>query len=934
MKYPHEIPTATFRKSLSFFIVVLLNFSVAFGQEKTEVQFHFEIDSIVVEKGSTFSNFLVIENNSSAEITVKNLAPRVKYPGLLFYPKADFTLPAGETKRLPIKLIANVDFLKMQANEIIFELSYQFFSVTKTGSASFFIQKDENKHIAIYTSTYENYINPAISESSILLFVENRGFANRSIKLDFQSLPEGLEIMPKHQTITLEGLEKQMIEIKISVRRQNTLFPEYTIQAKATDLIDNENVGSSTINLVVLSHNRQIARGIASGGGNNFAEIGYNGNSSGLNYLQLKGNTEFQATENLRGRLNMGVDYYLQDGLYNFYDTWLELERKNTTVRVGNVHGSEYDYAISGRGGKVATKFGTNNSIELLALENIYNLYGTSFRAEEGSKMAGAKYSFGDIKKFNGKVSYLFDHNPRLSIDTQIANAVATYVFNHQHNIRAEVGLSQEKGLINNDQNMGASVGLNYDMKRGKWDFQSVNTYGTNSYAGLNRGSLLYSQRIGREFSGSKRAFIQYQNSQVDPEYLSYQSEPIQNGIIGNFRDYFQSTEALRTGYQFSVKKWNFLISPQIEKQKTSNYFTSKELFSYRLHTNIGTTFGSHGLNWTAESSYSKKDSRPDWFTSLRTTLSYRFKSFSLNGTVQWNPTNVTDLNTFYSDDRDFVNYNMYTSYNFQMLNNSLSGSLSAGIYYSELNKNLNNNITGNLEYKISSSWSTTGYFNYSGYQSTDTFAYSGSNNQFRVGIKKYFTPTTSIGNNKVSFQLFEDKNSNEILDIGENALANEVVKLDQFVAMTDKKGKVIFQNVPKGVYTVKVNESVGSRLMMDPKIVVDRNIHLKLGLVKNIRVMGKLSEIKQVYDVLGTDVTGIVVYAKSVDGLIQTAVVNQNNEFEFFLKEGQYNLYIENDKYTFTNPNQIILVTKDDYADVILFEYKKKDTTIKVKKF
>ncbi len=934
MKYPNEITKSTLRKAIPFLVVVLLQFSLAFGQEKKEVEFYFEVDSVAIEKGSSFTNFLIIANKSSQEITFKDLAPLEKYPGLLFYPKTDFTLAAGDTKRLPVKFIVNLDFLKMQSNEISFNFSYTITNLTKIASASFFIQKEENKNIAIYTLTYENFVNPATPESSILIFVENRGYAKRSIKLDFQSLPDGLEITPKQQTISLEGLERQMIEIKISVKRQDRVFPEYNIQAKATDLTDNESVGSSNINLVVLSHNRQVSRGIEPNNGNNFAEVVYNETSSGLNYLQLKGNTAFQATENLHARVNLGADYYLQDNLYNLHDTWLELERKNTAVRVGNVYGSDYDYSISGRGGKIINKFGHNNEIELIALENNYNLYGTYFNQGAGSKMTGAKYSFGETKKFNGKVSYLFDHDPRLSINTQVTNAFTSFVVGDKHNFRTELGFSHEKGLINFDENLGASLGLNYDVRLRKWDFQSVNSFGTKSYAGLNRGSFFSSQRIGREFSGSQRAFVQYQNSHVEPDYLSYQNAPLLFGNTGGFRNYFHSTQALRTGYQFSVKKWNFLISPQIENQKTSSYFNSRELFSYRLHTNIGTTFGSHGLNWTAEYSYSKQDSSPDWFNSLRTTVSYRFKKFSLNGTAQWNPNSVIDLNSFYVGDRDFVNYNLYAAYNFQMLKNTLTGSLSAGTYYSQQYKNLNNNINSNLEYKISPLWSSTGYFNYSGYKSTDAFGYSGSNYQFRVGVKRYFTVATAAGKHKVSFQMFEDKNFNGKLDADEKVLANEVVKLDNYVAITDKNGKVTFQNVPKGIYKLKVSESAGSRLMMDPVIVVEKNINRKVGMVKNIRVTGKLSEVKQAYDVVGTDVTGTVVYAKSEEGLIYTAVVNQNNEFEFFLKDGKYEIYIENDKYSYTNAKQTIKVENEGYLGSLLFEYKKKDTTIKVKKF
>ncbi|MCM4167647.1 hypothetical protein DHD08_08125 [Arenibacter sp. H213] len=923
-----------YRKTTPFLVIVLLNLSFIYGQDSREIEAYFEVDSVAIVKGATFINFFVVKNTGSSEITVQDLAPQEKYPGLLFYPKATFSLTPGEEKRLPLKFIANLDFMKMSSNKVAFSFSYTSSTTSKNVATSFNIKKEDDRSIAIYPFSRENHLNPALPESSILLFVQNRGYSKRSIRLDFQSLPEGLEITPKQQTISLEGLEKRMVEIKVAPRKQNVLFPDYNIQVNATDLMDNKNVGSSHIQLVVLSSNRQIARGMDAVRGNNFAEINYNQNSSGFNYLQLRGNTEFAATENLYGRFNLNTDYYPQDGLYNLYDTWLELEHKTAVVRIGNVQGSDYDFSVSGRGGKIATALGAHSEVEVLALENNYSLYGTYFPQTEGAKMAGAKYSFGNPKAFNGKLSYIFEHDPRLSIDTQVANLASSFSLSEQHNFRVEAGLSQEKGILNKDENTGATAELNYDTSIGNWNFQSLNSYATKSYAGLSRGSYFFNQRIGREFSGSKRAFLLYQSSQVEPEYLSNQQSQNQPGGFASYPKYFHSTEAVKLGYQFSVQNWNFLFSPQIEQQKSENNLMARGLLSYRLHTNIGTTFGDHGINISAEYSNSKEDSSVDWFNSLRATLSYRFNGFSLNGTAQWNPTTVNDFNSYYNTDQEFVNYNLYSSYNFQVLSGSLSGSVSAGANYSELYQNLSKNISGNLEYKISTNWSTTGYFNYSDYESIQSYGYSGYNYQFRVGVKKYFTVATSMGNHKVSLQLFEDANFNGLLDSGERVLANEVVKLDKYVALTDKNGKLTFQNVPQGTYKLEVNQSAGARLMMDPMIMVSRNVNLKVGLVKNIRVTGKLTEIRQVYDFKETTVTGIVVYAKSEEGLVHTAVVNQNSEFEFFLKDGKYDIYIENDKYSYINPKQTIVVKNTDYTESLLFEYKKKDTEIKVKKF
>lgn len=58
--------------------------SLAFAQEKKDIQIHFENDSVAVEKGSTFTNFLVIENKSSEEIIIQNILPQEKLSGIAF----------------------------------------------------------------------------------------------------------------------------------------------------------------------------------------------------------------------------------------------------------------------------------------------------------------------------------------------------------------------------------------------------------------------------------------------------------------------------------------------------------------------------------------------------------------------------------------------------------------------------------------------------------------------------------------------------------------------------------------------------------------------------------------------------------------------------------------------------------------------------------
>lgn len=911
--------------ALAFFAV-----SYGFSQNK-DLDFRFETDTVSVERGLTFINFLVLENKSSQAIHINNLKSIEKYPGLLLSTPSQYKLAAGEKKRFPIKFLVNLDFIKMQSKDITYLLSYSVNGIQKELKTSFFFRSNEKERVSIYPFSREIYINPEAGESTISLFVENRGYQSRSILLTAQSNPNGLEFSPKEMRVSLEGQEKRLIEFKVNFQTNN-FFPDYTIRVKAKDLINNENIGSTYLRIKVLSNHKQFSPGPGLETGKNFVEMSYNQQSNNLNYLQMRGNADFSLGKGFEGNFNTLGNYYFEEDKYNFYDTWFDLKKGNSQIRLGNVYGNEYDYNVSGRGGKLRTSIGKNKTIEVLAVENNYSLVGNYFPQHKSSTIAGAKYEFGKTNDFNGKISYVFEHDPRLNIDTQVANAISSFVVDSLHNFQVEAGFSHEKGLIIKDDHTGASAGLNYETRLDKWDFQSLNSWTSKSYAGLSRGSFDLNQKIGYRFSNKTRVFGQYQNAQVNPNYLDFQHDE----YIGNpsHAQYFYSTQNAQTGVRFSTSKGYLLFSPKFEKQKNNSNSMEAQLTAYRLHTAIGTSFNNQNISLSAQFSRSKSEGTKEWFNSFKTTASYRYKAFSLNGSVQLNPNDVIDLRTYGLNNKNFINYNIYTAYSFHSFHHSLIGSISAGINYSEQYENINQHFNGNLEYKINRSWAATGYANYSNYKSTGNYSYKGNNYQFSAGIKKYFTRKTTRGNHKVRLQLFHDKNFNGIFEDNEIAIANTVVYLEDFAAITDKDGQVVFENVPQGSYKLRVNESNGLRLRRDPIIIVNKHKNLKLGMVKNNKITGKLVETKQKYDDLETDVRGVTVYAKDKEGKIFKTLVNQNNEFEFFLENGNYSIYIENTKYHFINPSREIILNNKDHEEPLIFKYEKKDRKIKVKKF
>lgn len=919
-------------------LVLLLSFCLLYAlhaksQEAKLIEFFFESDTIQVEAGQTFSNFLIITNASKDSITISAILPKEKIPGLLLSPKGNIKLGNGETKRIPFKFIANVDFMKNVTTGIHYSIAYLHGTTTHKDDASFEIKKKEEKTLAFRTVPIQ-YLDPALPKTKISFFVENRTYSKRSIKINLKASPDGLKIEPNEFYISLEGQENKLIEFDVVARQQRTYSPDFRIEVAAVDQNTSESVGNTTINLAILSSHRQMNPSSNVFNNQNSVEVMYNQTDNNFQYWQLKGNTEFNLSKNVQGRFNTGIDYYSDQKAINLYDTWFELEKNNSVVRLGNIYGDDYDFSVSGRGIKGKWQVNEGNAIELLTVDNNYNLYSTYFNEVESSRLIGTKYNFSTGKNIKGKASYLYESNKRLNTQTHLANILSPFILDSLHKFQTEVGISSEQLISTREHKLGGLLGINYNVNVNDWEINSVNKMSSSYYAGQSRGSWLFNQHVAYLFKNKSRVFLQFQHSKVQPHYLNYNE--IQDSVLDSFPTYFYQyqEQILQSGIQVRKNYWNILFSPQIVQQKNLNQLAKNEFFSYRFRSDIGKTFRKHGINLSFEYSYSKDQEKDYWFNGIKTSLNYRFKEFNLNGTFQYNPHDVTDLSRIGSLNEAFKNYSVHSSYSFQAINNTLKGNIAIGINYSELYNTINQNASANMEYKITPSWSATAYGNYFHFKTRGLYNNLGSNAQIRVGIKKHFAAGTNRGNYKVKMQFFNDKNGNGKLDYDEVVLASEQIKLDNFVAITDAKGKVSFQNVPKGTYQLKVNESAGLRLMMEPTIQVDANKNLQIGLIKNNKITGKLVEIKQEYDIQETDVTGILVYAKDKDGTIKSTVVNQNNYFEFFLKNGEYEIFIENNNFQILHPSRNVTLKEDETFEEIIFEYKKKNKEIKVKKF
>ncbi|HUH18722.1 hypothetical protein [Albibacterium sp.] len=917
-------------KRIIVFITCLLGaLSTAIAQPKKDsLLFSFEQDTILAEPGSTLLNFLLIKNESNRPIEITKIAAQTSYPGTLLKPSsAAFTLSTGEGKRFPVKFLANQEFLKIPDKSVHYSINYVINGNDRIQTTSFYIDRKEDNSVSIYPFATENYLDPNLPESKVSFFIENRSYSARQIKLSYRVQPEGLQISRKEEIISLEAKEKRLIDLQVSTRSSNSFNPDYQLLINAEDMALNKIIGSTNIRVIILSNSRQMN---ASGSdmSDNSIELTHAQLNRGSTYDQLRANGLF-ALGRLQAGFSTNVDYYAQQQNLNIYNSWFELGSDAMTLRLGNIYGEDYDYSISGKGAKLTYQPNDHHSFEALASENDYSLYNSIKNSRELARTFATRYQFMNNGNKKAGIAYVYNTDPNTSINTNLLTLSSAIAIDSIQNLRFDGGVSNQENISANLSAIGYSAGVYYGLSGKKLQINSNNSYSTPKYAGQRRGSLNINQSFSYRVSQNKQIFLRYTNTINQPRYLTTFFDT--NGNSLPEIHYYGRSQIFGTGFSLNHPSFDFSVSPQITEQKNNTNNLNQKLLSYSLKMDISTHLGTHSLNFSTEYGSSSIDDGKNWYKNLRLLLSYRYNKISLNALASFNPQNIYEVIQSTESKNKVNNYSLYSSYSFTAFNQKLKTNLSGGINYSNTYGNFNKNLNANIEYKLANTWSLTGSGSYSGFKS-ETF--SSNNSQYRFGIKKYFRQATSVGNHNVKLKLFQDDNYNGIMDAKEKAISGKIIRLNNSVALTNKDGEVNYQNVMPGTYRLSINNQEGLQLKGVDSVLVNRNRTLLLPMIQNIRISGELKEIRQQYDTKEADITGINVYAKNEKGEIFNTFVNPQGGFDFYLIEGNYTVYFENTRYEFLNPSQSAQAIKGETSKKLIFEFKKKGTEIKVKKF
>lgn len=923
-----------------------------------QVSYHFKSDTLVIESGKTFSNVLIINNQSKEQVSlVRNGKNQNADLAILRLPDT-INLAAGQIKSFPVKYYADQQTItsNFQAFELKLRLTGQHVSVNS--SASFFTQLLQPGGLLLSVPSNEIYLDPLTGKAELQLQLFNSGMIPLTFDLNLSGMPKGLEFIGPKATITLPAGTEKIIPF-MAVNKSATNAPaDFLVIVKAMDQSTNE-IASVKLRIMTLSSNRNLVL--------REQDINYQNrpNTLSLNYitannfnsLQLlsTGAVPLKKEQQLNYNLNLNYSPLSAGRLYTS-DSFLEYKNQLWAVKAGNIY-TNLNFNVNGRGIKASAVPGRNKSINAYLLENNNTLFSNIPNSSSGGITLALEYLNSHQAGTDKSRIILLRSADHLSART-INLFSAKQLLISAKDTEFSIGAGYSTLQLNHMRSkyfQGLSAELNYNQKFDHFKISSTDYYSTPNYSGTRTGTLYSDNTI--TFSPEQHSVFSAKLSLMSnrPQYLSR----LANDFVKKTSQY--GTQTYELGYEKSFRKYRIGIHPYYFVQQmlpnnltetTTQQWKSSSLRA-RINLNYNDAFQSVDL--TADNGYTTQNTSkmpPAPFFSSRINLYYRNNIFGISSFFQHN--------TFYISDAlanvGGKSQNMFSigpNINFSALKNRMSFTTSANYSYYGYNGSQNYTINAhsrlllkdqwvlsmNLFYGMSRQQRTTIYNPEKGldYNQTDLsyrdISYF-SNRQLSFGIEKHFGAPAGQKTWKLRLTYFEDSNANGLRDPRERVIPGIFVKMNQLAAITNVSGKVQF-SAPSGEYNISTVNQNGWSSVGPGTILLSSDKQIEMGMVKTIKLTGALQVLSQDFIHKQTILSGIRVNAMGPAGTIYTSVCNATGEFSFYLPQGKYLVYIKNpgESLSMINEREEILLRPGELNN-LLFKAKNNGITVDVKTF
>ena len=932
-----------FIPTVSFLVTALLNFgSAAFAQPNTGVSYRFEKDTVQVNGGQTFTNKLIVENLSGEGVQLSAQAANTKtLSGIIRLPQI-IRLAAGEKHSYPLKFIADRNTIIQSFQTFSVQLRADNTLVKVQEKASFYTNLEDGGGLQIFTEQDEYFLDQSTNRSEINLRLINSGLVPISFHLKLTGSPAGLEFTGEKQLITIppgaQVLSPFTARNLIGIDRADFTVSISAVQESGTEL------SAKRIRVMSLTSERRFGMGSVSQNQteNNAVALRYLSMSQNASIYQLQGsgNLQLGKDETLDYRLNL--DHYSQLGVSNLYDTYLDFKTHNWGIKLGNIY-ENLDYVMAGRGIKGSFKTSEKNSLNVFALQNNYLLLSGYNDQIAGANIIGANYEFETSQEANGYLSALHAQNPTTGVESGQLNGKTTFFLNDKQRLALEGGVSREHSVIGG--NNAAAGGLTYSLSSEQYQFNTNNYYSTAYYTGLRRGLFQSDSHLVRSFKslGKLSARLSLLNS--NPKYqLAEGYYRLQNKNRINIYE---------VGYGTAMGKMNFQLSPYLMFQQLQGEGIIAPLnqpYNWRsravrtvANLNFYNTIHSFSVNTDYGYTYLNDvnpTSKP--FHSLRLNASYNLAFAGFTAFLQFNPYYLTDNYNSLTTAR-FRQYSFGPNTRFNALNDKLN--VQAAATYNYYGSSESYAVSSNIRWAMGGKWVFTADLQWSFLQSklllnVDSrqpfIQNSFDNRQLRLGIEKQFNAFQSSKGKKLELNYYGDQNNNGIRDTGERYVDGLIVKINGETAITDKKGRVTFKNVQPGDYAVQIMNSKGWAARDAMNILVSTNKDMEVPLVKTAVLRGKIEAQQSRYQNTKSELSGIAVLASDQMGNTFKTLTNEEGSYNFYLRPGQYRIFIETLGMSFSiaNPSHQLNLAEGKAVYDLNFQYVDEQQKVEVTRF
>jgi hypothetical protein len=865
------------------------------------IQLFFEVDTLNIGQGETFSNRLRFENHDHVDHML--LKTKVSSGALLNLPDT-IRLAAGESRSYPIKYLASARLVHtaLQAFTAVYSFKGQ-----SLPAAVFYTRIDMENRISIQAQEPVVYLQPGNSRVRLRLRLRNNGYSAAQVGLSWNTYPAGLQLSsPTTTSLSLAAAAEQYIELEAADLHNGKLASDYQVTIEAKDPAG-RGLATSIVKVVRLDSRKVQRMGTENSGfQTNTTGMDYTNVGNGYAYYSFRANGDLTAPDQTGLRYSVNLNYNNEQSSFDLYETSVSYRTKHFALQAGSVN-ENLDFPIYGRGVKASLYLNKASSVDVYGIQNNYMLFSSDSQIP-GASIYGASYNYNLGLDKSARVNALYSHNPLNGISTYLSSGGAQLKLAENHQLELRGGLSSETGP--QGRHPGMASGINYHGRTGNWDIGLNNYYSTAHYSGMQRGVLQLDERVSYTIQPATTVFVRYNRLQNAPAY---------SGINFSMLSYSNEITTYETGVQVAFAKFHLGLRPYLMEQRLNssrlNYEGATSLSSASCRVAVDMSYSLGKGQFMVQADYGNTHQRAaaaettqkGW--KLNANFSNRW--FSFNTLVQTAAYYLNEVYTYGGNAGKM--YAFGPGLHLNGFKERLRVDANHYLNYNGAGGKWSNALTTQVNYRLPGNWTLKGQLGYNSYGN-----YSGSTNlQTQLGVSKSFTRHTAPGNAKLDLQFFGDENGNGLWDRGEVALAAVVSSLrgvdkTKGVALTTvsgKSGHVSFSNLEKETYTLQVRDAGDRHLREELHIPLARNQRISVPLVRSNWIKGRINLLKEEFIASTTSIEGLRIVATDANNQEFHTFTNEEGEFRMALPLNAYTLTADVDSEKFNVLNDALTI-------------------------